>query len=152
LRRSSRWAAASPLLTLVIVSAACGSDPELRPDQRLQDELGLSPREEVHRITITGGQREEALPTEVMLEADAYVEFVTMDSWVHEVYFELDSLDAEARSFIEDSDQASSPPMVSPDSRFVISMHDAPPGRYPFRIEGNGAATRGVVIVAGQRR
>ena len=42
--------------------------------------------------------------------------------------------------------------MVTPDSRFVVSMHGAPSGRYPFRVEGNGESTRGAVVVEGDGR
>ena len=137
-----------PVLVLLVALAACGPDPELRPDQRLQDELGLSPRDEVHRISITGGEQEIAEPREVTLPEGAYVEFVTTDSWVHEVRFELDSLDGPARDFLERTYQRDSPPMVNADSRFLVSMRGAPAGRYPFRIEGNGAPITGAVTVA----
>jgi len=136
------------VLVFLVAVAACGPDPELRPDQRLQDEFGLSPRDEVHRISITGGGQETAEPREVTLPEGAYVEFVTTDSWVHEVHFELDSLDGPARDFLQRTDQLDSPPMVNVDSRFLVSMRDAPAGRYPFRIEGNGAPTTGAVVVA----
>ena len=139
-----------PLLVLLVGLAACGPDPEFRPDQRLQDELGLSSRDEVHRISISGGERETAEPREVTVPQDAYVEFVTMDSWVHEVRFELDSLDGPARDFLERTDQRDSPPMVNADSRFVVSMRGAPAGRYPFRVEGNGAPVIGAVVVASE--
>jgi len=135
------------LLVLLAGLAACGPDPELRPDQRLQDEIGLSPRDEVHRIAISGGEREEAEPREVTVPPDAYVEFVTTDAWVHEVRFELDSLDGPARDFLERTDQQDSPPMVNADSRFLVSMRGAPAGRYPFRVEGNGESVAGAVVV-----
>ncbi len=137
------------LLSILLAGlASCGPVPELRPDQRLQDELGLSPRDEVYRISITGGEQESVVPMEVIVPDDAYVEFVTTDSWVHEVRFELDSLDRSAREFLERTDQVASPPMVNADSRFVVFMEDAPPGRYPFRVDGNGASTRGAVVVS----
>jgi hypothetical protein len=110
--------------------------------------LDVSARSEVHRISITGGQEESAVPREVSVPEGALVEFVTTDSWVHEVWFELDSLSLEAREFLVQSDQVASPPMVNPDSRFVISLDGAPSGRYPFRVEGSGAPTQGAVVVS----
>ena len=145
-------AEAGLLLILVAGLASCGPDPELMPDQRLQDELGFSPRDEVHRISITGGEQESVVPREVIVPDDAYVEFVTTDSWVHEVRFELDSLQRSARDFLERTDQVASPPMVNADSRFVVFMEDAPPGRYPFLVVGNGAPTRGAVVVPSDDR
>lgn len=132
---------------LAALMVACGPDPELRPDERLQEELGISPRDEVHRITLTGGAEESVAPAEVVIPPDAWVEFVTADSWVHEVRFELDSLSPGALEFLTTTDQLASPPMVDPDSRFLVSLHDAPTGRYPFLVEGNGAPGRGAVVV-----
>ena len=152
MRPGARAAGARLLLILAAGLAACGPDPELRPDQRLQDELGLSPRDEVHRISITGGEQESVVPREVIVPDDAYVEFVTTDSWVHEVRFELDSLEGASRDFLVRTDQVASPPMVNADSRFVVFMESAPPGRYPFLVSGNGAPTRGAVVVPSDDR
>lgn len=122
-------------------------DPELVPDSILQAELGLDDRDRVFGIVLLGGEREQADPAEVVIEGDAFVEFVTGDWLVHEVRFEVDSLAPEARAFLEDSDQVDSPPLLRQDSRFVVDFTGAPRGRYPYRLEGNGAPGRGVVVL-----
>ena len=137
-------------LALLVGLSGCGRDRDLRPDERLREELGLPSYAEVHRISISGGLHERAVPREVTVPLDAFVEFVTTDSWVHEVRFELDSLSDPARDFILRTDQGHSPPMVNADSRFLVSMRGAPPGRYPFLIEGNGEPARGAVVVAAE--
>ena len=119
----------------------------MRPDSVLQAELGLTDRDEVHRVLIQGGDVETLTPGEVPIPAGAWVEFVTNDWLVHEIRFEVDSLTAEARAFLEESDQVASPPMVNLGDRFVVSFVGAPDGRYPFIAEGNGAPGRGVVVV-----
>ena len=82
------------------------------------------------------------------MPAGSYVQFVTADWFVHEVLFDRDSLGAEARSFLERTDQMASPPLLKQDSRYVISFEGAPPGRYPYVMEGNGRPGRGLIVVA----
>ncbi len=98
-------------------------------------------------MTLVGADSEQIRPASVSVSPGAYVEFVTGDWRIHEVHFELDSLDDAARSFLQASDQASSPPLVDRDSRFVVRFADAPSGRYPFVVKGNGAPGHGVVVV-----
>lgn len=101
----------------------------------------------MHRVRVGGGGAEHVEPDETVVAPGAYVQFATTDWLVHEVVFEADSLGPDALRFMEELDQLASPPMVARDSRFVVSFVDAPPARYPYRVEGNGAPARGVVIV-----
>ncbi|MCG6955221.1 MAG: hypothetical protein LJF04_04440 [Gemmatimonadetes bacterium] len=138
----------------VAVSVGCGRDvppPENQPDTLLRRELGLTDQDEVHRVTLAGGASEVLDPAETMLPPGAWVEFVTADGRIHEVSFEADSLGAEALAFMQRTDQMSSPPLVNLGQRFVVSFRDAPEGRYPFRVEGNGGPARGVVVVKPNR-
>jgi len=72
---------------------------------------------------------------------------VTTDWLIHEVIFEADSVDTEQWSFLERTDQTASPPLIERDTRYVLTFEGAPPGRYPYLLEGNGASGRGVIIV-----
>ena len=144
----SRFLSVAIALASVALVSACKADPELRPDALLQQELGLTDRNEVYRVAITGGESEVATPSETTVQAGAFVEFATADWLVHEVIFELDSLGPEARGFLERTDQVASPPLLRLDSRFVLDFSDAPAGRYPYVIEGSSKSGRGVVIVA----
>ncbi len=146
-RRGLRPRAVSWVLLAVVVGCKGQPNPEFRPDETLKRELGLTDLDEVHRVTLTGAEAEAIDSPSVTVAPGAYVEFVTADWRIHEVHFELDSLDAPARSFLERSDQASSPPLVDRDSRFVVWFDRAPPGRYSYVVQGNGASARGVVIV-----
>jgi plastocyanin len=139
---------------VLVVSAGCRHDappPGNRPDTLLRTELGLTDRDEVHRVTLTGGRAEALDPAETTLPPGAWVEFVTADGRIHEVIFEADSLGAEALAFMQRTDQMSSPPLVNQGQRFVVSFREAPEGRYPFRVEGNGGPARGVVVVKPNR-
>ncbi len=119
----------------------------MQPDEVLRSELGLTDRDEVHRVRITGGVVELAAPRATTIQPGAYLEFVTGDWLVHEIIFELDSLLPDARAFLERTDQVASPPMLRLDSRFVVDFEGSPPGRYPFVVEGSGAPGHGVVVV-----
>lgn len=140
-------AAGASLLT----GCAGEGDLSLRPDSLLRAELGLTDQDQVHRVGLTGGDRETLSPPTVELEPGSWLEFVTLDWRVHEVHFEADSLAPEARAFLERTDQVASPPLVNLDDRFVVSFEGAPEARYPFVVEGNGAPARGVVVVRSRR-
>jgi hypothetical protein len=142
------------LLVLAVILSAVAScepppDPDTLPDEVLQAELGLTTSDRVHRVELTGGKREQADPVVVSIEPDAHVEFITTDWLIHEVIFDEDSLVGGRWDFLESSDQTSSPPLIDKESRYLLSFVGAPTGRYPYRIEGNGAAGRGVIIVTG---
>ncbi len=139
----------SALVGLAAFVLACGPSvpPELQPDELLRTELGLTDDDEVHSVRITGGEVETVDPQETVVTDGVWVQFVTTDWRVHEVRFELDSLPEPARAFLTDTDQVGSPPLVNLDARFVVTFQDAPTGRYPFVVEGNGGPGRGVVVV-----
>jgi len=136
---------------LSLVGCAGDSDATLRPDSILRAELGLTNSDRVHRVGISGGPQETLSAPAVEIAPGAWVEFITLDWWVHEIRFEADSLAPESRAFMERTDQLASQPMVSKDERFLLSFEGAPEGRYPFVVEGNGAPARGVVVVRAKR-
>lgn len=129
--------------------AACGSspDPEHMPDGVLRRELGLTDADRVHTVVVTGGVGESADPATESVPPGAWVQFVSGDWLVHELRFEVDSMSAGARAFLERTDQLASPPLLQRDARFVVSFREAPPGRYPYLLEGNGLPGRGAVVV-----
>lgn len=143
--------AAAMVAFLAGVGGCRAHDPSLRPDSVLRAELGLTDADRVHRVALRGGASESADPAAVDVQEGDWVEFVSSDWRVHEVRFELDSLDATAGRFLTESDQVASPPLLEPDARFVISFSGAPEGRYPYVVEGNGSAVRGVVVVGPRR-
>jgi len=141
------------LLAWAVLLPGCAGEPEpsLRPDSLLRAELGLGDSDPVYRVSITGGVQEQISPASVELPPGAWLEFVTTDWRVHEVRFEADSLPEAGRTFLESSGQMASPPLVNLDQRFVVTFAGAPEARYPFVVEGNGAAVRGVVVVRSKR-
>jgi plastocyanin len=134
----------------VLLVTACKAEPDLtlQPDSLLQAELGLTRDDRVYRVGLTGGEAERAEPAALSIEAGAYVEFVTTDWLIHEILFDSAALTPPQRAFLERTDQMFSPPMIDRGSRYVLSFVDAPPGRYIYRLEGNGLGTRGTIVVA----
>jgi hypothetical protein len=128
-----------------------GVPAELQPDDVLRRELGLGDDDEVHRIVLTAGSGERVDPVETVVPPGAWVEFVSGDFRIHEVRFVTEEMAAEVSGFLERTDQLDSPPLVARDARFVVSFSDAPPGRFPFSVEGETAPGRGVVIVVPPR-
>jgi plastocyanin len=133
---------------LAVVSCEPLPDPDTMPDEVLQAELGLTIGDRVHRVALTGGPSEHPDPVAISIEPGSIVEFVTTDWFIHEVIFEADSLEQKQWSYLERTDQTASPPLINRDSRYVLTFDGAPPGRYPYRLEGNGGSGRGVIIVA----
>lgn len=129
------------------LSVGCGAN-EHPPDQFLQDSLGLEGSDQVFRVELAAeSNRETATPSEVRVPPGAFVEFVTTDRRLHTVEFSLDDTSAAGAEFLRDTGQDASPPLLELGSRFVVSFADAPTGRYPYLVEGNGEPVRGVVVV-----
>lgn len=148
-RRIRLGLAAAVLLTGPL--AGCRSEPDLtlQPDSVLQATLGLQPHDRVYRVAVTGGEIERADPAALSIEVGSYVEFISTDWLVHEILFDTVGLTPAQRGFLRNTDQVHSPPLIDRGSRYVLSFVDAPTGRYGFRLEGNGRASSGAIVVAG---
>jgi plastocyanin len=118
----------------------------------LQDSLGLTTRDRVHRIDlVVRSGRQTAVPALVEIRPGDHVDFHAADHYVHLVRFEVDSLDADARAWWGDR-SADGPPLLTRGTRWVLEFGDAPPGRYTYVLDGNRDQGRGAVVVgAGSR-
>lgn len=124
-------------------------EPNLNPpDSLLQDSLGLTAADHVHRVVLSSQNGSESVqPTDLSIEPGHYVEFVTEDGRVRTVSFMLQGLTPAQTEFLRSTGQDRSPPLVELGSRYVVQFTDAPPGRYPFLVEGNERTIQGVVTV-----
>lgn len=132
---------------LVLVAACEPTDPALIPDAVLQAELGLTERDRVYTVTVRTGVGERATPDSVVVERGDFVQFVSDDHFVHEVRFQLDALSPAQRAFLTETGQDASSPLLRRGARFVLTLLDAPPGSYPYALEGNRAPGSGVLVV-----
>jgi plastocyanin len=140
-----------PALAALLLTAAapgCAGDLPPRTDPELAEALGISPLTPVHRIDLSGREgRSRALPAAVDVGPGDVVQFVVADSRVYVVRFALESLSPRQRTFLRERRQEASPPLVEPGARFVLSFADAPPGDYPYLVEGYGTPVRGRIRV-----
>ena len=109
---------------------------------------GLGAATAVHMVSLAGwGSQERPVPDTVRIGPGAAVVFQTADFRVHSVEF-LDGDMAPAQSsFIRRASHLRSPPLVERGSRYVVLFSGAPPGIYPYRVEGFGEPARGAVVV-----
>jgi plastocyanin len=150
----SRRALGLLLPLLVTLGSGCKrSDASLQPDAVLRDSLGLGGEDRVHRVRLSSPQNRETIePAAVDVLPGDYVEFISADRRVHAVSFQLDSLSPAAADFLRGSAQESSPPLLEPEARFLVTFEGAPVGRYPFVVAGNGADARGAITVTESSR
>lgn len=143
-------------LTLVLSGpglAGCREVPvELRPDELLREQLGLTDRDAVHVVRVrVEGVSEVAQPDRVEIAPDAWVSFQGADTRGHVVRFDTASMEATAVEWLRQSDQLESPPLLTPASRWVVSFAGAPEALYPFAVEGSGELGLGSVQVQTER-
>jgi len=146
LRGAAARATVTTLLPLIML-ACSDPDPELVPDAVLQATLGLDVDQRVHTIAVTTGVNERSDPDSLAVLPGDFVEFVSTDWFVHEVRFDVDALEADARDFLARTEQLASPPLLQRDARFVVSFEGAPVGRYPYVLVGNRGSGGGEVVV-----
>lgn len=153
-RRAAMPRVLLPLGTCLLLLVSCQEpNNERPPDPLLQDSLGLSPNDQVWRVELgSRDNREHVEPPVVTVSPGSWVEFVTTDTRLHTVLFPLDSLPAPSADFLLRTGQTASPPLVEEGARFVMSFEEAPAGRYPFLVEGNGVTAVGAVVVAEEER
>ena len=84
-------------------------------------------------------------PSNVEVSVGDVVRFIATDGQPHAFVFEPDSSAGALSAFLETSGQMRSPPLVSRDSRWIVSLEGAPTGTYPFRCLTHNA--RGLLMV-----
>jgi plastocyanin len=135
------------LLALGLLSG-CLREPPPPTDPELAEALGLPASTPVHRVVLTGqGESTRVLPREIRVRAGDLVQFVALDRRVYAVRFELGAMSPEMQEFLRSTQQEGSPPLATEGARFVLSLQQAPAGRYPFTVEGYGEGVPGAVVV-----
>jgi hypothetical protein len=148
-----RFGPAVGLVLLVALGSACQKkDASLQPDAVLRDSLGLGDEDRVHRVqTVEPRQpRDRRARVGSRCGRATIVEFMTTDRACTRLVL-LDSLPRAAPTSCASTSQESSPPLLEPEARFLVTFESAPVGRYPFVISGNGAEARGAIVVRSRR-
>jgi hypothetical protein len=147
--RPSSWSLAAAALA-ALGGVACGTEFSPPSDPELAEALGLPPRTPIYRFDLADRQGSVGLfPAEWDIAEGGVVQFVTRDPRVYSIHFERTGMSAAAWQFLEALGQESSPPLTREGARFVLSFEDAPPGPYPFRVEGQSEPVRGEIRVRG---
>jgi len=148
------WRGRRPLTVTVgvlatCVLAACKAPPELRPDQVLQDSLGLTDRDRVHtiRVSVAGSGAEVAVPARLEVLPGDRVSIEAVDRRARTLRFERDSLAADAGGWAEEAGLFAAPLLPDSGARWILDFAGAPPGPYPFRVVGGGPTGSGVILV-----
>lgn len=155
LRSAGRTLSAQPVggptlagLLSVLLLVTCAPEPPPPSDPELREALEVGDAAVIHRVTLGGrGAVEHVVPTLLEIEIGDIVQFVPADRRVHVVAFSADGLSRDAQAFLERTQQSSSPPLMDPESRFIVTFDSAPAGAYPFTSTGNGEPVSGMIRV-----
>jgi plastocyanin len=122
------------LSALCIVASACEAPalPGGGPELQLEDASVRLPRgATVHTVEL-GAAARGFQPQQVAARPGDALRFTVMDAMLHDIAFDAPALPPDARTFLETTGQLRSPPLVVRGATWVVSLEDAPPGRYPF--------------------
>ena len=109
-------------------------------------EVSLPSGAELHEVSVGGaGATDSIAPSSVSASAGDAIRFTVHDHRTHALVFEGGSLSPPGREFLERTGQLRGPPLVNEGTAWVVSLAEAPPGRYPFVCLSHGA--RGVIAV-----
>jgi hypothetical protein len=137
----------------LLLASGCLRDTPPPSDPELAEALGLPAGTPVHRVDLADRSGRIGLfPPAHRVVPGALVQFVTRDRRVYSIHFLREAMDPVAWAFLEETGQASSPPLVEEGARFVLTFEGAPEASYPFEVRGQGEAARGQVTVAPPRR
>lgn len=146
-RRTGRCAGAGLPLLLVLSSCLAGGDRPL-PDEGLRTELGIPDGVPIRRVDLRWREGEtRILPRRTEIAAGGVVQFVTLDHRVHLIRFDEGALEPPARGFLRETGQDRAPPLLVEGARLVLTFDGAPPGIYPFWVEGDGGRAPGEIRV-----
>jgi hypothetical protein len=142
------------LLSLVGVGALVpGACREPEPvgselDPLLRDSLPDATGVPVRVVEIGFGPGgEEIAPDSVEVQPGERVDFHTLDGSPRVARFRVVGLDEDQYRFLTQGSGLSSPPLVAANTHWVVDFDRAPPGRYPFEVEGPRGTVGGVLWV-----
>lgn len=126
-------------VSLLFACGACERGRRSTADDRHRLPLGSDTIElgkdvSVHEVRLGGaGAAAGVRPASVTARPGDVVRFVAADARGHAVAFVDSALPPDARDFLTRTRQMRGPPLISTGASWVVSLKDAPPGRYPFR-------------------
>lgn len=145
-RRSGR----AGVCIFLVLLAACdraepGSDAGPRVLELTHDTIHLEAGSRLVEVRVRRSDEGDFEPLRVQAAPGDYVRFIATDRGGHAIVFTSHGLEPDARDFLEQSGQLRSPPLITEDASWVITLVGAPTGRYPFHCTTHNAA--GVLMV-----
>jgi plastocyanin len=133
---------------LLVVAAACdraglgGADEGPRVIELDHDTIRLDAGERLHQVSARRAGDGDFEPAAVEAHPGDYVRFTAGDRAGHAIAFGGHDLAPDVREFLERTGQLRSPPLISTDASWVITLEGAPPGDYPYHCTTHNAAGR----------
>jgi hypothetical protein len=139
-------------LALLLLGGATGClrEPPPPSDPELAEALGLPADTPIHAVELVDRSGQVGVfPSTLALTSGSVVQFRTRDRRTYGVRFLVAEMSSAQRDFLSERGQVSSPPLVEEGARFVVTFQEAPAGRYPFVVEGQGSPGHGEIVVTG---
>lgn len=136
-------------LILAGALSACDRVPGVdgpRVLELLNDTIQLADSVRLVEVTVERSAAGDFEPASIEARSGDVIRFTAADRGGHAISFDGARLDAGARQFLERTGQLRSPPLITTDAAWIITLDDAPPGQYPFRCTTHGA--QGVLLVS----
>ena len=127
---------------LSAVFAACADTPGEEGPRVLElshDTIRLESGVSLVDVAVRRSESGDFDPARVDAGVGDVVRFTAGDRGGHAISFEGASLGADARAWLEQTGQLRSPPLITSDAAWVITLAGAPPGDYPFRCTTHNA-------------
>lgn len=124
------------LSVALLLLAGCDRLPVIGGGAEVELEEGsvsLPDGADLHEVRVSSNEGPAIEPARIEAAPGDAVQFAVGDDLGHALAFELESLDPAARSFLEESGQTASPPLLTEGTRWVISLEGAPAGTYAIR-------------------
>ena len=138
-----------PVLLVSLLAACGGEHGRAAARHRLPlgaDTIDLGADVTLHEVRLGGTATGGAIyPETVTARVGDVLRFVAADARGYAIAFGDGTLPPAARAFLERTRQLRGPPLISTGASWVVSLKDAPAGRYPFRSLTRAAG--GLVVV-----
>jgi plastocyanin len=144
-RRSLR---AGACVLAVLALAACdraglpGRDEGPRVLELEHETIRLDAGQRLVQVQVRRTAAGDFEPDIVEANVGDYVRFTAGDGAGHAIAFVGTALPPQAREFLDSTGQVRSPPLITADASWVITLEGAPPGDYPFHCTTHNAPGR----------
>jgi plastocyanin len=150
LQAPARQIARAGACVLLVLAAGCdraalpgmGGDQGPRVLELAHDTIRLAAGERLVEVQVRRDATGDFDPALAEAHPGDYLRFTATDRAGHALSFVGNELPPEVREFLEGTGQMRSPPLITVDASWVITLEGAPPGEYPFHCTTHNTAGR----------